>query len=97
MIIILIELAAMIVLGIASYIALSGDLWDQVYIDHILEDWNKGPIVEMKQISQIDKEDGELLFDDGDECPDDFEPIAQAHWFGFNIGCSCHKHELLPE
>jgi hypothetical protein len=48
MIIILIELAAMIVLGIASYIALSGDLWDQVYIDHILEDWNKGPIVEMK-------------------------------------------------
>lgn len=76
MIIILIELACMIVLALASYIALSGDLWDQVYIDHILEDWNSGPIVEMKQISQLDEDDKELLYDDGEECPSGFEPIA---------------------
>ena len=30
----------------------------------------------MKQISQLDEDDGELLFDDGDECPYNFEPIA---------------------
>ena len=51
----------------------------------------------MKQISQLDKDDGELLYDDGDECPDGFDPIAQAHWFGFKVGCSCHGKELIPE
>jgi len=58
---------------IATYFALANDLWNQTYLDTILDDWKTGPLVEIKRVSQIDDGEFEMY---GDDCPDDFEPIA---------------------
>lgn len=54
-----------------------GPLWDRTYIDMIREDWNQGPLTDIKMLEA------------GEDCPDGWENIARAWWWGLKQGCDC--------
>ena len=54
-------------------------LWDQTFLDYVIKDWEKSPVVDVKAFhSQIDP-----------KCPQFYEPIAQVKFPGTKAACKC--------
>ena len=83
------ELITSIVGMILFYFIVSMHFWNYEYIDIILKDWNTSPIVDFKSVWVLDQY-GQVL-DNPENCPEGFEDIAKAYWYGFNQGCICPK------
>ena len=72
-----VEIWCTILLAILIYIVSIGSLWDQIYIDTVVNDWKKPPLMDVKTISG------------SSSCPSGYENIGKAYWWGVKRGCTC--------
>lgn len=59
-------------------------LWDQDYVNLIVRDWKKNPIIDLKRVNQMS--DGEI---NDKDCPDGYDVTNLAYFYGIQPGCTC--------
>ena len=62
------------------YVLQIDKLWDEKYLDSVVQDWERKPFIDVTQV------DGS---DPMKPCPAGFEVIGKAHFWGIKEGCSC--------
>jgi hypothetical protein len=68
--------------------ALISTLWDDEYLDFIMENYNKGPITDVKLLNYDQDCDYESMGGSSDS-EDTYEIAGQGYWWGTNLGCVC--------
>ena len=60
-------------------------LWNQQYVDQVMQDWSKGPIIDLKVVKY--REGG--FFKKETKCPKGYEIGSKIYFAGVREGCVC--------
>lgn len=81
-----IELLFTGVLAAMVWFSLIHSLWDQTYLDYVIEDWSTPPIIDLKAV-KVDVESTQGSSTVG--CPEDYEAIVEVYFPGTRRACQC--------
>ena len=70
-------------------LSLIGQLWDQSYLDIVIEDWWQYPIIDIKGYAATK--------DDEAVCPSDYELVGYGYFDGTKDACNCPGKPLQYE
>lgn len=71
------ELLFTLVFIVCLYVLQIDKLWDEKYLDSVALDWQRSPLVEVKEVAG------------SEACPTGFEEIGQAYFWGMSAACVC--------
>ena len=99
-----IEVGLAALLSLLVWLHLKAPLWDQFYLEQVLADWKRGPIVQLRTIPADGTCDADSMRFTGElekfntaygDSQDQFEIVGQGYFWGLRAGCVCQKGQYL--
>ena len=77
----ILEIVFSIILFLIIQLQMVAELWDQTFLDYMIEDWQRSPLVDIKALAS---QPGV-----GPSCPQHYKPIAYIKFPGTKAACKC--------